>query len=83
MIQKRLSSLQNQIYFDRAKTPYQNALKNSGYNTKLEFKKQCNIELKKRRKRKKKIFYFNPPFFTSVTTNVGREFLNLAFSVKF
>ena len=78
MIQKRLSSLsKTKDIFDKANTPYQNTLKNSGYNTKLEFDKNCNIAQKKRRKRKKKVFYYNLPFCTSVKTNIGREFLKL------
>ena len=45
MIQKRLSSLsKTKDIFDKAKCS-----KNSGYNTKLEFDKNCNIALKKRR----------------------------------
>jgi len=78
MIQKRLSSLsKSKDLFDIAKTPYQKALTNSGYNTQLEFDVNCNIAQKKRRKRKKKVFYYNPPYCAGVKINIGREFLKL------
>ena len=78
MIQKRLSSLsKSKDLFDIAKAPYQKALTDSGYNTQIEFDAKCNITQKKKRKRKKKVFYYNPPYCTSVKTNIGREFLKI------
>ena len=74
MIQKRLSSLSLSSNNSLRKN---NSLKNSGYNSKLEYEINCNTAVKKRRKRKKKVFHYNPPFCTSLKTNLGKEFLKL------
>ena len=76
MIQHRLSHLsKNKHVFDQHKMPYQAALRNSGFKTSLEF---TPIRTKSnKRKRKKQVFYFNPPYNSSLKTNIGKEFLKL------
>ncbi len=76
MIEKRLSNLSSskQIFEDE-KTPYEEALKLSGYETTLSYRSENKGPNKQRRRRK--ILWFNPPYSESVSTNVGREFLNI------
>ena len=67
--------------FDAAKGPYQEALERSGHKHKLVYEpvEEAGAAPKKRRRRGKKsdIIWFNPPWCNSVTTDVGRKFLNL------
>ena len=73
---KRLSRISaNKAVFDAAVPPYQDALKKSGYDNKLEF--EPKILGTKKKTRSRKITWFNPPFSASVKTNVGQEFLKL------
>ena len=70
----------NKQIFDSVKPEYEEALKKSGYQASLEYidEKVDNIENNTNKmQRKRKIIWFNPPFDKSVTTNVGRRFLNL------
>ena len=74
MIQHRLSHLsKNKHVFDEHKTPYQTALTNSAFKTSLEFTPITT----KTNKRKKQVFYFNPPYNSSLKTNIGKKFLKL------
>ena len=74
MVNKRLNELScDKEEFEKVKTSYENALKNSGFKEKLEFK---NNE-KTKRNRKRKIIWFNPPFDINVSTNVGKQVLSL------
>ena len=74
MIEKRISDLSfSKEEFDNSKQKYESALSNSGHKTKLKFEKSAP----KSRSRPRNITYFNPPFNAAVTTNVGKEFLNL------
>ena len=53
---------------------YQKALDESGYNHKLKFmppKEKAN------RQRSRNITFYNPPFSSNVTTNIGKEFFKL------
>ena len=89
MIEKRLSSVsKNEEIFNDSIAEYQNALKKSGFKSKLQFQKQenneendntktKNKEKTKKKTRKRKVIYFNPPFNASVTTNVGKRFLDI------
>ena len=73
-VEKRLSMLSsNKEIFDQEKIEYEEALKMSGYKTKLEYQPYE----KKKRVRKRTITYFNPPFSKCVKTNLGRQFLRL------
>ena len=74
LIEQRISELSyDQEEFNAVKSEYETALSNSGHTTKLNYRKSTP----KQRSRKRKITYFNPPYNAAVTTNVGREFLNL------
>ena len=76
MIQKRLSLLSKSAdEFGSTKQPYQDALKNSGYKNNLVFDPSLNGDRKPRRK--KRVIYFNPPFCSSLKTNLGKAFLDL------
>lgn len=76
-IEQRLSNhSSNERIFDQAKQPYEKALKESGYNTKLTYQptKASNNRTKNR---KRKITWFNPPFNQNVETKIARKFLQL------
>ena len=76
MVEKRLQSISSdEAVFNNAKPTYEEALKNSGFETKLFYK--MNESTTRRRSRKRKIIWFNPPFCQSVETNVARKFLLL------
>ena len=74
MINQRISGLScNEEEFHKAIPPYEDALKKSGYNTKLQYSK----ETAPRRQRKRNVVWFNPPYSMNVKTNVGKVFFNL------
>ena len=77
---KRLSAISsNKAIFNKAAQPYQEALKKSGYNHKLEFNaphENTNThKANKKRNRKRQITWFNPPYSNNVTTRIGEKFL--------
>ena len=75
MINKRLSDLScNKDEFKKAKPLYENALKESEYETEMKCETSEN---KNNRNRHRKIIWFNPPFSQSVKTNIGKIFLKL------
>ena len=60
MVNKRLSDLScNEEEFNKAKPLYENALKDSGFNTSIKYAKD---KAKSNRNRNRKIIWFNPPF---------------------
>ena len=59
--------------FNKAKPPYEDALKNSGHQIDMEY----TIPQRKPRNRKRNVIWFNPPFNQNVTTNVARNYLEL------
>ena len=63
--------------FESAAPRYQEAIKNSGYDFKLKFDPTASEPNPKSRQRKRHILWFNPPYSTSVKTNVGGQFLKL------
>ena len=74
LIEHRISELSyDRVEFNSAKPEYEEALIRSGYTERLEYRKPTP----KQRQRRRKITYFNPPYNAAVTTNIGREFLNL------
>ena len=81
-MESRISSLSsNEDAFRNAAPPYDEALKNSGYNHNIKYReieqeKEKN-EKKKKKNRGRNITWFNPPFSGNVQTNVGRKFLLL------
>ena len=78
-INKRLLELSSiEEAFNNAKPPYQEALKNSGYEHELKYEKatQENTAHKpEKRNRQRNIMWYNPPFSPNVQTNVGKSFL--------
>ena len=76
-INSRLSRISaNKDIFDAAAPPYQEALAKSGFNHKLTFQPPKDFSTKKKN-RKRNITWFNPPYSSSVSTNIGQEFLGL------
>ena len=75
-IEKRLSYLSsNKVIFDEQKYTYEEALRKSGYKTKLEF--QDTTHNKPKRTRRRNIIWVTPPFTLSVKTDVGAKFIAL------
>jgi hypothetical protein len=76
-INRRLSRISaNKAVFEAAAPVYQEALIKSGHNHRLVYEppEECNTKKKCRRK---SVTWFNPPFSSSVKTNIGRDFLAL------
>ena len=62
----------------KTKQDYELIMKKCGYNDKLNFEKpEQKNKTKNKNKRKRKIIWYNPPFSSSVKTNIGREFIKL------
>ena len=81
-IYDRLSSIScDEAEFDKAKPAYEQALKNSGFNSTLTYTTPSQLQssqgVKRKRQRKRNIIWFNTPFDKNVTTNIGRRFLQL------
>lgn len=76
-INKRLETISsNEIIFNKAKAPYQEALQKSGYDHTLEYN-QTTIKPSsgEKKKRKRKVIWFNPPYDMRLEKPIGREFL--------
>ena len=80
-VNDRLSRLSSsKEIFDAAAPAYQEALRKSGYEFKLEYKDfsgNLTRQPRRNRTRSRRVTYFNPPFSLNVETNVGREFLRI------
>ena len=80
-IGKRISDISsNEIIFNESVCLYENALKASGFNQKLEYHEKVKINHDARetkKKRKRNIIWFNTPFSMSVKTNIGKVFFKL------
>ena len=75
-INQRLINLScDKSEFNKAKIPYQEALKNSGYKEELRY--EPTETRPRNRNRKRKIIWFNPPYNMNVSTNIGKKFLQL------
>ena len=76
-VNRRLSKISSsKELFEKAVPPYQNALRKSGYDHKLQYEiPKTNKSKKKNRKRP--VTWFNPPFSVNIQSNVGKEFLQL------
>ena len=70
------SNSSNKELFDETVAPFQQALKNSGYDHKFSFETPKNNSKDKRNK-KRKIIYFNPHFLSGVKSQVGAQILKL------
>ena len=64
-------------FFYEAAAPYQEALRQSGYTFKLEFKPPPQQPPSQKRKRRRNAVWFNPPNNKNVKTNIGRAFISL------
>ncbi len=77
-INKRLSNIStNKSIFDEAVPEYQTALDKCGYDYKLKYTQHKPKENNKRKKRSRNITWFNPPYSSNVTTNIGKQFFKL------
>ena len=79
-INKRLSDISsNEAAFNKATPAYQEALRKSGYRYKLKYKPQSNSQNnnKRKRNRTRNITWFNPPYSSNVSTNIGKKFFRL------
>lgn len=75
MIGRRISDLSsNEDIFNQSAPIYNQALRNSGFLSSIEFSKR-NAETKTNRKRK--VIYFHPPWSDQIETKIGKSFLNL------
>ena len=74
MIQQRLSDLSSsKAQFDKTKANYEKALKESGFNNTLQYNKRTP----RSKNRSRHVTWFNPPFNSAVTTDIGKQFLTL------
>ena len=74
-INKRLSNISSDKHsFDLAVPPYQEALRKSGYDYKLNYNPQPP---KRGKNRSRNITWYNPPFNSNVSTNVEQRFLKI------
>ena len=77
-VNRRLSALSSdEQVFASIPSTHQDALKNSGYDYKLNYDPPSQTQNRNTRSRKRAILYFNPPYSMSVKTNVGKIFLQL------
>jgi hypothetical protein len=77
-VNKRLSSISSdEKMFNMAAPVYQEALTRSGYEYQLKFDPNAAEPSTKKRNRSRNVLWFNPPFNSSVRTNIGAEFLKL------
>ena len=74
-INKRLTNISsNANEFNKAAPPYQSALKESGYQHKLTYQPSAT---KAKKKRQRNIIWYNPPYSSNVSTNIGHRFIKL------
>ena len=78
-INKRLSEISCDAQsFNNFKGDYEKALADSSLRSKLTYEPPPQAELTPaRRQRKRKVIWFTPPYCASLTTQFGKEFLNL------
>ena len=81
-INNRLSrNSANETIFNESKQPYQDALKESGFDYSLKFDPSVKLpqqqQQSSKRTRSRKVTWFNPPFSLNVKTNVGATFLKM------
>ena len=81
-VNRRLCDIScNEKVFLDAVGPYQQALKDSGYDYQLKYTNDNGVgiggDTAKRKNRKRKITWFNPPYSLNVSTNIGKKFLTI------
>jgi hypothetical protein len=76
-VQNRLSNLAStKDEFDLAVPPYQDALKKAGYDDVLKFEKPLP-KINQSKNRPRKSIWFNPPYSSSVSTNLTKMFYDI------
>ena len=74
MIGDRISELsKSEREFNGVKEEYEAALKRSGFSAPLSYSEPN----RNKRSRNRNIIYYNPPFNSAVTSDIGRQFLTL------
>ena len=77
MIEKMVSdNSSSKAIFDKHKKVYSEALRQSGYDGRIQYVPQKQTS-KKKKQRWPSTFYFNPPYNCSVKTKVGKKFLKI------
>ena len=77
-VNKRLSSISSdENMFKSAVPQFQEALTKSGYDFTLKFDPNASKPRNKKKSRKRNILWFNPPYNSTVGTNIAKEFLKL------
>ena len=75
-ISRRISDISyDEEIFKKASPAYVDALKSSGYTDGITYLDKQ--PMKKKRNRQRNVIWFNPPFSSNVTTNIGATFLKL------
>ena len=77
-IQKRLNTIScSEEVFNEAKTVYQQALGEAGYDEELTYDSDQKMASRPTRKRRRRVVWYNPPYSKNVATNIGKEFFKL------
>ena len=77
-INRRISDIScHQEAFNKAKLPYEEALRASGFNDRLSYDSSTSMPRNRNKNRKRNIIWYTPPFNKSVQTNIGKSFLSL------
>ena len=77
-INNRLSRISsNAEVFDKAKPPYQSALREAGYGFDLKFDQSAAAPSEKKRRRSRRVTWWNPPWSDNVKTHIGKEFIKI------
>jgi hypothetical protein len=77
-VNKRLSSISSdEKMFETAAPIYREALAKSGYDFELKFDPDAAKTRRKTRNRKRNILWYNPPYNSSVKSNIASDFLKL------
>ena len=72
MINKEISDLScNKEEFDKVKSAYQSALKDSGHFSLMSYNNDNTQNAQ--RNRNSKVIWFNPPYSQNVKTNIGKQ----------
>ena len=72
-INRRLTKISSdKESFDATSKPYQQALRQSGYNYNLAYDPQ---PVRRERRRTRNVTWYNPPYSANVATDIGRKFL--------
>ena len=76
MVNKRISDLScNKQEFDKVKSVYESALKDSGHFSSISYNNSNTQNAQ--RSRNRKVIWFNPPYSQNVKTNIGKMFIKI------